>query len=110
MPNLDVNAVLQKMIEAVKGSLSKDWPKVSGTATSSLKALAQNLVDIEQMKLEGTITQEKAALMVGMQLNTIKIVMLTEKGLGLLAVEAAINAAIGVVQDTVNTTIGWPIL
>jgi hypothetical protein len=110
MPQLNIEDLLKKMLEAAKGSLTKDWQKISGVATSSLKALAQNLVDIEEMKLDGTITQEKAALMIDMQKNTIKIVMLTEKGLGLLAVEAAINAVIGVVKDTVNTAIGWTLL
>jgi hypothetical protein len=39
-----------------------------------------------------------------------RIVLLTIEGLGILAVEAAINAAIDVVRSSVNTALGWAIL
>jgi hypothetical protein len=38
------------------------------------------------------------------------MVLLTLEGLGLLAVEAAINAALKVVSDTVNSAIGFALL
>ena len=106
MPQLDLNSIIQQMVGAVSGSLKNQWPQIKDAATTALKNLAQTLVDIEQMKLDGTITDEKAALMIDMQKNAIKMVLLTEEGLGLLAAEAAINAAIGVVKDVVFKAIG----
>ncbi|HKZ47063.1 MAG TPA: hypothetical protein VJ202_06760 [Thermodesulfobacteriota bacterium] len=37
-------------------------------------------------------------------------VFLTVEGLGIIAVEEAINAAMAVVRSTINTAIGWSIL
>jgi hypothetical protein len=107
---LNVNSLLTSMTGAAAQSLKGNWPGIKDAATSSLKILAQNLVDIETMKLAGTITQEKAALLIDMQKNTVKMVIATEEGLGLLAAEAAINAAVDVVRNVVNTAIGWPLL
>ena len=44
------------------------------------------------------------------QKNASRTVLLTIEGLGLLAVEAAINAALNVVKDAVNTGIGFTLL
>ena len=44
------------------------------------------------------------------QKNAIQMVLLAIEGIGILAVENAINAAISVVQDTVNKALGWTIL
>jgi hypothetical protein len=45
-----------------------------------------------------------------MQKNAMRSVMLAVEGLGIIAVEAAINSALGVVRKTVNTALGWPLL
>ena len=110
MPTLNAQSLLQDMLQAAKGSLSDKWPSVRDLATSSLKKIAISLVEIEKMKLDGTITEEQANLMVSMDKNTFKIVMLTVEGLGLLAVEDVLNAALNIIRDTVNTAIGFAIL
>ncbi|WP_206203761.1 hypothetical protein, partial [Thermococcus sp. M36] len=63
-----------------------------------------------QMKLDGTCTQEQAELLINMQKQAVQTVLLTEKGLALLAVQNAINAALGAIATTVNTAIGWALL
>ena len=110
MPTLNVQSLLQDMLQAAKASLKDKWPSVRDLATSSLKKIAQSLVEIEIMKQDGTITEDQARLMVSMDKNTFKIVMLTIEGLGLLAVESALNAALNVIRDTVYTAIGFAIL
>jgi hypothetical protein len=110
MPTLNVQSLLQDMLQAAKMSLKDKWPSVRDLATSSLKKIAQSLVEIEIMKQDGTITEEQARLMVSMDKNTFKIMMLTIEGLGLLAVESALNAALNVIRDTVNTAVGFVIL
>ena len=60
--------------------------------------------------MKGKITEEQARLYIDIQKNSMRIVLLTIEGLGILAVEAAINAAIDVIRSTVNTALGWRIL
>jgi hypothetical protein len=46
-----------------------------------------------------------------LQHNASRAVLLTIKGLGIIAVEGAINAALDVVRDTINSAVGgWRIL
>ncbi|MBA4196172.1 MAG: hypothetical protein C0459_01330 [Chitinophaga sp.] len=107
---LDITTLLNAMITAAQGSLSASIPSLTQPAQAAFKALAQNLVDIEQMKLDGTCTQEQAELLINMQKQAVQTVLLTEKGLALLAVQNAINAALGAIATTVNTAIGWALL
>jgi hypothetical protein len=110
MATLDANELLAEMLKAVKKSLEDKWPQVRDLATSEFRKFAQNIEDIKGMKSNGTITIEQARLQLDIQKNSIKTVLLTEEGLGLLAVEAAINAAIDVIKEAVNKIIGWGLL
>ncbi|OIR14239.1 hypothetical protein GALL_47060 [mine drainage metagenome] len=107
---LDINTLINQMVGAAKDSLGSNWPGIKDVATSSLTTIAQNLVDIEKMKIVGIITPEKAALLISMQKQAAKMAIATEVGLGILAAEAAINAALDVVRTAVNTAIGWTLL
>lgn len=108
--SLNFDTLLNNMVSAAKDSLGDHWDGIKDVAITSFKSLSQHLVDIERMWLEGTITQEKACLLVGMQKDAIKIAIATEKGLSLIAAEAALNAALDTVRTAVNTAIGFAIL
>lgn len=107
---LDINNLLSSMVNAAKTSLKASSVGLTDVAISSLKTLAQCLVNIEQMKMTGTISEEQANLLIDMQKNAVQTAILTEEGLGLLAAQNAINSALSVVSDLVNTAIGWTIL
>lgn len=108
--SLNFNSLLNDMVNAAKESLGKNWEGIKDVAVTSFKSLAMHLVEIEKMRVEGTITEEKACLLIGMQKDAIKIAIATEKGLSLIAAEAALNAALDVVKNTVNVAIGFAIL
>ena len=110
MPHLNFNSLLNDMIKAAKGSLQNNWPAISALATTSLRTIAHNFIDIEQMHVDGTITPEQANLLVDMQLNALRTVLLSEKGLGLLAAEAAINAVLDAVRTAVNAALGFVLI
>jgi len=110
MADIDIAELLNSMLEAVKKSLEKKWPQVRNLATSEFKKFAQNIEDIKAMKKKRSITRQQALLQLDIQKNSIKTVLLTEEGLGLLAVEAAINAALDAVRSTVNKAIGWALI
>jgi hypothetical protein len=107
---IDVAQLVGQMINAAAGVLGKKWPDVKEYAESEFKKLGECILTIESMKLQGKITEDQARLHIEIQKNAMRTVMLTVEGLGILAVEQAINAAFVIVRNTVNTALGWKIL
>ena len=107
---LNFDDIFSKMVNAARETLGQKWASVQDMTISSIKTLWQNIVDIEQMVLNGTITQEQSALKVGIQKDSFKILLLSEAGIALLAAEAVLNAVIRIIKDTVNTAIGFALL
>jgi hypothetical protein len=107
---LNFNSLVDSMVNEAKASLGEHWADIKDVAVTSFKSLALHLTEIEKMKLNGTISDEKACFLIGMQKDSIKIAIATEKGLSLIAAEAALNAALDVIRNTVNTAIGFAIL
>lgn len=107
MPDLpDVTELAETMLSAAKQSLSKDWPKAKNFAKPEFSRLAQSLLDIGELAALNQISALEAQSLLAIHRNTTKTVLLTVEGLGLLAVEKAINAALSAVQETVNTAVG----
>jgi hypothetical protein len=107
---LDIGAVSAAMLAAARTSLGKDYPKVQDYAKSEFGKLAQTLSDITEMALAGKISPQEAQSLVRVHANTVQIVLLTVEGMGLIAVESAINAALGAARAGVNTTIGFALI
>lgn len=107
---IDVSDIFQKMLQAAADSLEGKWPSIKDFAETEVKNLAETLALIVRLKTEGKITEEQAQLHLQIQKNTTRMVLLTAEGLALLAVEAAINAALNVVKETVNSAIGFALI
>ena len=105
-----IDALVKSMIAAARGSLGRDWSKARTFAEPQFDNLARSLVSIARMTAEGTITAQEAAALLEIHKNTTRIILLTVKGLGLLAVENAINAALGAVKETLNRAFGVALL
>ncbi|MFH7524067.1 hypothetical protein AB2J22_01960 [Aeromonas sp. A5] len=108
--SLNGEQLASDIIAALKEVFSARWPEIKSYGETEGKKLAQTLVMIEALKASGEINEEQAALHLEMQKNATRIVLLTFEGLGILAVEAALNAALNVVKDTVNKAIGFALL
>jgi hypothetical protein len=108
--SLDVGELASKMLEAFKGKLSNKWPDVKDYAEAESKKLAENFVMIEKLKLAGEITEEQAKLHHEIQRNASRSVLLTVEGLGLVAVEQAVNAAMDALKETVNGALDFALL
>ena len=107
MPTLpSAGELAGSMVGAAKGTLDRDWKRARAFAEPELARLAQSLVDIGKLLVEGKITELEARSLLVIHTNTTRTVLLTVKGLGLLAVENAINAALGAVQQAVNGALG----
>lgn len=107
---LDTGELSQAILAAFQGSLREQWPEIRAYGESEAKKLAQTLVMIEALQASGKITPAQAALHLEIQKNACRSVLLTLEGLGLLAVEAALDAALGVIRETVNGALGFALL
>lgn len=107
---LSASQLGKTILAALKGALTEKWPEIKEYGEAESKKLAQTLVMIEALKVSGKINEEQAALHMEIQKNSSRTVLLTIEGLGVLAVEAAINSALNVVKDAVNTVLGFELL
>lgn len=107
---LDLNEVKAAMIGAAKTSLATDWPKARDFAETELRKLAQSLKDIAALAAQGRVNRTQARALLAIHRNTTRMVLLTVKGLGKVAVENAINAALGAVATLVNKAAGFALL
>jgi hypothetical protein len=108
--SLDTGELAEKMLAAFKGKLSAKWPKVKNYAETESKKLAENFAMIELLVVSGEINEEQARLHHKIQRNATRAVLLTVEGLGKVAVEQAINAAMDVLRDTVNGAVDFALL
>ncbi|GAA6170280.1 hypothetical protein NBRC116591_40940 [Sessilibacter corallicola] len=108
--SLDVAELAENMLTAFKGSLADKWPEIKTYAEAESKKLAENFLMIETLKRSGEINEAQAKLHHEIQRNATRSVLLAIEGLGLIAVEEAINAAMDVLRDTVNTALGFSLL
>jgi hypothetical protein len=107
---IDAGELGKSMVAAARGSLGKDWKSARNFAEPELRRLANVLVEIGERAVKGEISEEEAKALLRIHRNTTATVMLAVNGLGILAVENAVNAALGVVRDTVNAATGFVLL
>ncbi|MFQ5847953.1 MAG: hypothetical protein ACE5IQ_09855 [Candidatus Methylomirabilales bacterium] len=110
MPDIDVEKLVKRMGSAALRVLKKKYPSVQKYAEVEFRKFGVTIVNIQKMKLAGDIDKEEARLLMEIQKNAMRSVMVTVEGLGIIAVEQAINAALRVVKDTVNSAIGWKLI
>ncbi|AXC14382.1 hypothetical protein ACPOL_5128 [Acidisarcina polymorpha] len=107
---LDVATLASQMLGAALPILENDAGDAESFAKTEFLKIAQTLAGLEAQLKAGQINQQQAAILFDIQKNASRNVLLTLKGLALLAVEAAINAALGVVKTIVNTALGFALL
>jgi hypothetical protein len=107
---LDVNALADSILIAMKGVFDEKWPKIKDFAAGESQKLAHSLEQITTLRLSGQISEDECLLLLEMQKNSTRAVLLVLEGMGLILAETAINAAMGVVRDVVNGAIGFALL
>lgn len=108
--NINIQEVFKLMLGEAKNVLSEHWKEIRPYAEHEFKAYARNIHLMGKLKLKNQITEEKAQYYLKIQQSSIRTVLLTIEGLGIIAVENAINAALAVVRDIVNGAIGWVLI
>ncbi len=107
---LDFDDILDRMLNAARETLQEKWPLVASTARERFQDLAQVLINIEQDKLSGDLTEDEAKELMEMHQNAVKTALEEIKGIGKLLAEAVINAVLRAVRDIVNSAVGWTLV
>ena len=107
---IDVAELAKTMLQASRGKLKKHWPSIKEYAAAEAHKTAETFAMIEKLRAAGQISPAEARLLLDMQRNAAKAVLLTVEGLGLLAAEGAINAAVKAVRTPVNRALGFELL
>lgn len=110
MAKIDFSKLIQDMLDAAKGKLTNHWSEAKPYAEKEIKSFAETIKLVTELKVQGKISEEQAKLYIDIQKSSMRIVLLTIEGLGILAVEAAINAALDIIRSTVNTALNWTVL
>jgi hypothetical protein len=98
------------MLAAARGAFAEAWPGVRDFAGPELRRLAGALADVTRLIEAGKVNQQQARALLRIHRNTTLTVLLTLEGLGVVAVENAINAALDAVGDVVNAAAGFRLL
>lgn len=107
---LDPSQLATTMLSAALGVLKKKTPEIQQYAEMEFKKIAETLATIGKMVAANQMSEEEAKLHLQIQASASRAVLLTVEGLGLLAAEAAINAALASVKDLVNAALPFKLL
>lgn len=107
---IDFPDLIRRMINAAEKQLGAAWIDAKPYAEQEFKKLTFNIQFLAERKARGELTVEQARLYFEIYLSATRIVLLTIEGLALLAVENAINAALEIARQVVNTALGWRLL
>lgn len=110
MATIDVAKLVKDMLAAAQGVLKKKWPNVRDYAESEFNKIAESILFIEKQRTLGLMSEERAKSHLRIQRNATEIVLMSIEGFGILAVEAALNAALAIIKDTVNKALGFALL
>jgi hypothetical protein len=107
---IDVEGLAKQMFDAAFAVLKGKAPSIAGYAQGECAKIAQTFATIEAELQADQITKDQAAILLDMQKSATRSVLLSAEGLGALAVEQAINAALGVVRSGVNAALGFALI
>ena len=110
MASIDLSKLVSDMQNAAKDVFGKRWLEAKDYAETAFNQIGEAILFIEKQRVLGKMSDEKAKLHLDIQKNASKMIMLTLEGLGIVAVEAAINAALKIIKDTVNTALGFTLI
>lgn len=107
---IDTSAIAKDMISAAKGVVDQSWPATREYFESESKMYAQRLASIAKMYDDGIISEKRAKEHVTMQNEAWETTLLAVNGLSQILIEQALNAAIKVIRDAVNKSVGFVLL
>ena len=107
---LNAKELAANMLGAALPILQGGASDIETYAKSEFIKIAQAMVMIGSQYATEEINDEQARLLLRMQENASRAVLLTVRGMTLLTAEQAINAALDCVKSAVNTALGFVLI
>ena len=104
--NLDVDQVANQMLQASAGALLKGGKQASEYASHEYAQFIEDIEHVQTMAEEETISAAEAQALVDQHKLSMQAVLLCVEGLGVIAVQNAINAALQVLNAAISTALG----
>lgn len=108
--SINFDQIVKIMISSAKNSFKTHWPVIKDYAESEFEKLGKTIINIEYLLLSGKISIGEASVILEIQKNTARAIMLTLQGMSLLMVEQAINEALDAIKGIVNGALGSVLL
>jgi hypothetical protein len=108
--SLNPQDLIGPVLGAVKPALGKAWSDVEPFAATEATKLAHTLANIAALKANNQINEDQASALLDMQKQAMQSVLLAVEGIGLIAAQNAINAALGAIKDVVNKALGFALI
>jgi hypothetical protein len=106
MAELDVEALVKQMGNAALPHLKGGAAKAKEFGKVEAEKIARTAQMLAQGVVAGRIDKDEAKLILDVQKNASRSVLLTIKGLGIVSVEKAVNASMDVLRQAVKKATG----
>jgi hypothetical protein len=106
MPKLDLDTLVADMGKAALPHLKAGAERARAYGKVEADKIARTAALLANGIKRGTIDAEEAQLVLDVQKNASRSILLTIQGLGIVAVENAINAAMAILRDGVKAATG----
>ena len=103
---VDLDALVKEMGNAALPHLKGGAAKAKEFGKAEADKMARTAVMLAEGVVKGTIDKDEAQLILDVQKNASRSVLLAIKGLGIVAVEKAVNAAMDVLLKAIKKATG----
>jgi hypothetical protein len=104
--NLNIGKVVSDMVQASSKNLSGGGNQAQEYAAHEYTQFIEDIEHVQNMAEQGSITDEVAQYLVDQHRLSMQAVLLTIKGLKLIAVQNAVNAALKVLNAALQAALG----
>jgi hypothetical protein len=104
--NLDIDKVVSDMVQASAGALIKGGKQATEYASHEYAQFIRDIELVQTMAEQETITAEETQALVNQHKLSMQAVLLAVEGLGLIAVQNAINAALRALNGALAGALG----
>ena len=103
--SFDIDAVLDDMLTAMKGSIDADWDEVKGYAKKILQNEKEALANLAEQRLRNEITEEELKSELEDEKDTVEAEMKAVHVMTKAMTQRSVNAAIDVLFNAIKAAI-----
>jgi hypothetical protein len=107
---VDITTLGTSMIDAARAALGNRVPALQAAAEMELRRLAGALADIGTLLAQGDIDPERAKSLANIHRLSMRSVLRSVEGLGVLAADQTLQAVTGVAASVLNRIVGFKLL